>query len=1485
MLFHTVLPISTLLLFFGFKSGAKIADTTYQITADAFRGEQNAQILKIKLTVSGFDEQVTKFYFSTGGSTNTSDISRARLFYTGSADLTGGTISLSDTVGTSIRNPGGNLTFSVNKALSFGDNYFFLAYDVSPNANASPDVLDATLDSARLTDTLLIVKNGNPPGARIIDYYANYCNVSVLIPNSVSKQYIGVTSVSIGGQVNNASTDLDRLTFFPTQHVTVYRQQSYPVNIKYGEGHNEQIIGWVDWNNDGIIDTSTETVFYTKSSPLAETYTAMLFVPCSSTPGSHILRIESDIDTIAKLTPCGNLRYGNAQEYVIDIQPDVYPSQVHFSTDSPKFQGSPIMFVNNSNAHGNVKCEWCFSNTCFNNNSAKFDATGDTALYTWTQTAGKGSATYDVKMRLTWKGCDSTVVKYYTDSVKVIPPTLAPVTAFIASQNVADTTTIIQLTDLSTNKPGSWYWQVEPSILNGSPSFSYLNGTTYSSQNPVIKFNHTGKYDVSLTAHNGKGLQTQTKNGFFNIMHYARMCGGKDTLTGSSGFLYDDGGKDHPYGNNKSCFMVIKPPCATAIQISFNSFDVSAYGAGHDNLKIFDSTNANGKSLNNSAGYPNGFQNTTPGNIPHLPPSVTANTGTAYLQWTTDSSFTAAGFEAIWTSTLRTSSLPKASFTGPDTVYIHHGATFTNLSSGQELHFFWDLNGDGVNDNFNENPYSRYDSAGMFHVRLIAQNCGGVDTFFRTIVVIKNNAAPGADFKTAISYGTDNIVVGTGDPVQFLDISTENPYKWVWKVKPLSKHSLITYLNSDSTSQNPVIQFPDPGLYTISLTATNEKGSSTISKDSFIYVQQYCTPIVASPVQSIGISKVFITDRNGDTVINHSSTCGDTGYSAYLMANPPHLVQNDLYHVTISRDTAIGNMTGMLWLDYSKQGGFDEVDDTLLVVPNISGKTWSGTFQLRRIAIGECRLRVGVTYSGKPIDACGINAVGEFEDYNVLLQKDTVPPVIHLNGKDTVLVEEQTPYSDAGATVYDAAEGNISYDLITSGTVNTQKPGIYYITYNATDFDGNKAKQVIRVVEVIGDTTRPLIILNDSQVIFVEVYNRYTEHGATVKDNIDTGLSVQISGTIDTLKTGSYYITYTSVDYSGNKAIVLRKVIVGDTIKPVITLLGSAVEKLQALTSFKDSGVVAADNYTHHLIMKTQREFDSSKIGIGKIIYTAIDSAGNSASVTRVIIVNNYIRPKISLPYDTLFVEVHRNFTLPKPVISAVYYSLSQIHVDTFYRRDRFFARIKPDKYVLGSTLVMYVARDPSHLISDTAYLIVDVVDREAPIMYFNVDTMVYLKRWQYYDPAFHINITDNYDTGAFLVISGTFKNTDNPGTFYLNYQAEDHSGNKSKTLTRWFIVEDSYSGLPGSKPGDNSFSYFPNPALNKISINYSSPTASYISLDITDVLGRKVKPIYAGTTSSLNLETDISSLPGGIYFINLAGNGRTGSYKLIVTK
>jgi hypothetical protein len=77
---------------------------------------------------------------------------------------------------------------------------------------------------------------------------------------------------------------------------------------------------------------------------------------------------------------------------------------------------------------------------------------------------------------------------------------------------------------------------------------------------------------------------------------------------------------------------------------------------------------------------------------------------------------------------------------------------------------------------------------------------------------------------------------------------------------------------------------------------------------------------------------------------------------------------------------------------------------------------------------------------------------------------DTTPPVIELNGATSVSVAWGGSYTDEGATATDDVDSVVT--VIPSGTVNTSKPGVYTITFDATDAAGNPANQVIRTVTV-----------------------------------------------------------------------------------------------------------------------------------------------------------------------------------------------------------------------------------------------------------------------------------------------------------------------------------------------------------------------------------------------------------------------------------
>ena len=80
------------------------------------------------------------------------------------------------------------------------------------------------------------------------------------------------------------------------------------------------------------------------------------------------------------------------------------------------------------------------------------------------------------------------------------------------------------------------------------------------------------------------------------------------------------------------------------------------------------------------------------------------------------------------------------------------------------------------------------------------------------------------------------------------------------------------------------------------------------------------------------------------------------------------------------------------------------------------------------------------------------------------IQSDTTPPVIELNGAASVSVAWGGSYNDSGASVSDNVDASRTISGI--GSVNTSKPGVYTLTFDATDAAGNPANQVIRTVTV-----------------------------------------------------------------------------------------------------------------------------------------------------------------------------------------------------------------------------------------------------------------------------------------------------------------------------------------------------------------------------------------------------------------------------------
>jgi len=141
------------------------------------------------------------------------------------------------------------------------------------------------------------------------------------------------------------------------------------------------------------------------------------------------------------------------------------------------------------------------------------------------------------------------------------------------------------------------------------------------------------------------------------------------------------------------------------------------------------------------------------------------------------------------------------------------------------------------------------------------------------------------------------------------------------------------------------------------------------------------------------------------------------------------------------------------------------------------------------------------------------------------------------------------------------AKDDIDYNDISSrikitGSVDTSKVGVSYITYTVTDTRGNIGLKVLSVE--VYENLPPRITLNGADDILIDIDETYIDAGARAEDFTDGVVEVKTTGTVDTSKLGTYRITYTATDKAGASSYETRSVEVVPA-RPVITLEGPGI--------------------------------------------------------------------------------------------------------------------------------------------------------------------------------------------------------------------------------------------------------------------------------------------------------------------------------------
>jgi PKD repeat protein len=195
------------------------------------------------------------------------------------------------------------------------------------------------------------------------------------------------------------------------------------------------------------------------------------------------------------------------------------------------------------------------------------------------------------------------------------------------------------------------------------------------------------------------------------------------------------------------------------------------------------------------------------------------------------------------------------------------------------------------------------------HTTVTGWSQGTIDTSAYTgSHTVKFNARSGTNKQNKITSYVDDIALLSPRPsgitaypplaVYFTDTSTNTPTSWSW-----------TFGDSGtSAAQNPIHTYTVPGVYTVTLTATNVYGSDTETKTGFVTMNGY-PPVAAftgTPTSGNKPLSVSFTDQSTNTPTSWSWAFGDGGIST--ARNPAHTyTAAGTYTVTLTASNAWGS--------------------------------------------------------------------------------------------------------------------------------------------------------------------------------------------------------------------------------------------------------------------------------------------------------------------------------------------------------------------------------------------------------------------------------------------------------------------------------------------------------------------------------------------------------------------------------------------------
>ncbi len=170
---------------------------------------------------------------------------------------------------------------------------------------------------------------------------------SSCIPNTLTYCCgFGITNVNFN-TINQATNNgIDGYTDSSCVQTTLLEGQVYTLSIQTTAISTQNYAGWIDFNNDGVLDDVAERVF-TVSSQL--NFSENITIPVGAVLNTPLrMRISADYDLSAPPSSCSNLDYGQAEDYGVIITSNPNPPLPIFTADPTTTCDGVVCFTDES---------------------------------------------------------------------------------------------------------------------------------------------------------------------------------------------------------------------------------------------------------------------------------------------------------------------------------------------------------------------------------------------------------------------------------------------------------------------------------------------------------------------------------------------------------------------------------------------------------------------------------------------------------------------------------------------------------------------------------------------------------------------------------------------------------------------------------------------------------------------------------------------------------------------------------------------------------------------------------------------------------------------------------------------------------------------------------------------------------------------------------------------------------------------------------